>query len=101
MISSGARLPISYSLNQNYPNPFNSSTVLRYSVAKAARVRLDVFDILGRRVRTLVEEFQSAGTHDVTWDGRDAVGRAAASGTYFYRLTTGEYSESRKMILLK
>jgi len=100
-ISSGARLPISYSLNQNYPNPFNSSTVLRYSVAKAARVRLDVFDILGRRVRTLVDEFQSAGTHDVTWDGRDAFGRAAASGTYFYRLTAGEYSESRKMILLK
>jgi hypothetical protein len=96
-----AETPSSYSLGANYPNPFNAGTVINYSLGGDCQARLDVFDILGRHVRTLADEIQPAGPHQANWDGTDSRGRAVASGMYFYRLTAGGYAESKKMVLLK
>ena len=85
----------------NYPNPFNPSTTIRYRLASPGRVQLMVFDAAGRRVRTLVDEERAAGSHDVTFDGRDDAGAAIASGVYFYRLDADGFSQTRKMVLLK
>ncbi len=90
-----------WSLSPNVPNPFNPSTRIAYSLAAAGTVRLAVYSLDGRLVRTLVTGEQAAGPHDVTWDGCDADGRAVASGTYVCRIEAGSYVESRKMMLMK
>ena len=92
--------PISFKLNQNYPNPFNPGTVISYQLPQAVPVRLDIYNSLGQRVRTLVDEGQEAGVHGLVWDGRDDSGRGLASGVYFYRLEAGSFTESRKMVLV-
>jgi bacillopeptidase F len=92
-----------FRLAQNYPNPFNAATTIPITIANAPtdRVQLDVFDILGRRVRTLVDRNLSAGTHLVHWDGSDHLGRPAASGVYLFRLTVNGQTKTRQMVLLK
>jgi len=97
----GQALPISFSLDQNFPNPFNPSTEIRFSLPQASRVRIDIYDIMGRNIRTLLDEPRPAGTHQVTFDGRARDGSTLATGVYFYRLETDRYSQSRKMLLLK
>lgn len=99
-ISTGS-MPTVYLLAQNYPNPFNPSTVVEFAVPRPCQVTLEVYDIIGRRVRTLVSEAVTAGTKRVIWDGRDATGAIAASGVYFYRIKAGDFIETRKMLLLK
>lgn len=94
-------LPTDIELEQNYPNPFNPTTVIEYQLGSAGQVNLDVFNITGQKVRTLVEEYQLAGRHDVIWDGCDDNGCQAASGVYLYRITTAGKIVSRKMVLLK
>ena len=101
VLSENENVPVAYSLSQNYPNPFNASTLIEFSLEQPGMVRLDVFNILGQRVATPVDEFRSAGVHSARWNGKDAEGKPVASGMYFYRLTTGEFSEVRKMVLLK
>ncbi len=93
--------PKKFSLAQNYPNPFNPQTSIAYTLPKAATVRLDVFDILGRAVTTLLDKEQSAGTYNVIWDGRDREGNVVSTGIYFYRFKTDEYSETKKMLFVK
>jgi len=93
--------PGEFSLGANSPNPFNAGTVITYSVANDGPISLAVYDILGRRVATLVDELQTAGQHGVAWNGSDDRGQPVASGMYFYRLTAGAASQTRKMILLK
>ncbi len=88
-------------LNQNVPNPFNPSTTIRFVVPTDGPVRLDVFDVRGARVVTLVDATLSAGAHAVSWNGRDARGRAVASGSYFCRLVAAGGSATRKMLLVK
>lgn len=88
-------------LAQNHPNPFNPSTNIEYTVARDGQVRIDVFDMAGHRVRTLVDEARAAGAYAVRWDGLDDQGSPAASGTYFCRLTSGGEISSRKMTLVK
>ncbi len=88
-------------LEQNYPNPFNPTTSIRFFVPGPMRVRLEIFDTQGRRVRTLVDRAYAYGRHEVTWDGRDDRGRSVASGLYFYRLTTDGTTLTRKLTLLK
>jgi hypothetical protein len=83
-------------LSQNYPNPFNPSTTIRYSLTTCARVKLTIHDILGREIATLVSEEQSAGWKEVQWNAKDV-----ASGIYFYKLTTGSFVETKKLMLLK
>ena len=88
-------------LAQNHPNPFNPSTNIEYTVARDGQVRIDVFDMAGHRVRTLVDEARAAGAYAVRWDGLDDQGGPAASGTYFCRMTSGGEVTSRKMTLVK
>jgi len=96
-----AALPAEFALHQNYPNPFNPTTTITFALPRRADVRLDIFNILGQRVRTLVNRPMEAGTHAVEWDSRDESGMPAASGIYLYRLRTGESGSTRKMILLR
>ena len=94
-------LPTAPVLAQNYPNPFNPQTDISFDLPRSGRVKLQVFDLRGRVLRTLVDEHRSAGTHVATWNGRDDRGAETAAGVYFYRLTTGEQSLQKKMTLLK
>jgi len=94
--------PQQYSLHQNLPNPFNPSTVIRYDVPEGGgNISLQVFDVGGRLVRTLVDEVQTSGHKQIGWNGRDESGQPASSGLYFYRLTARDYSQTKKMLLLK
>lgn len=88
-------------LHQNFPNPFNPSTTIEYSLANAARVRIEIFDVGGRRIRTLVDAGKPAGPHRAVWDGRNERGVAVSSGIYFYRFRTDSFVSVKKMVLLK
>ncbi len=91
-----APLPRAYTLEQNYPNPFNPATVIRYSLPARGRVVLKVYDMLGREVKTLIDEIQDAGSRSTSWDAD-----GMPSGIYFCRLTAGEFTETKKMVLMK
>ena len=95
-------LPGEYALYQNYPNPFNPATTITYQLKEKGAVTLEVFDILGRRVTSIVNNVvQSSGMHTVAWNGLNSQGEKAASGIYIYRLQSKSFISSRKMILLK
>jgi parallel beta-helix repeat protein len=89
-------IPVSFSLSQNYPNPFNAQTTIQYLLSEPSVVIIEIYDILGRRAATFVQEKQQAGRHSVVWDAG-----GYSSGMYFYRIQAGEYSETKKMLLLK
>ena len=93
-------LPQGFALGQNYPNPFNPSTIIPYQLPTATPVRLEVFNVLGQRVATLVNEEQSAGFHAAAWDATNAAGQAVAAGVYMYRLTAGGEQHTRRMVLV-
>jgi hypothetical protein len=88
-------------LAANLPNPFNPSTTIKYELAQSGRASLRVYDVSGRIVRTLVDREHNVGAYETRWDGRDQAGRPAASGVYFYRLESGRFIETRRMVLLK
>ncbi len=88
-------------LFQNYPNPFREATTIGYEVEQAGPVTITVYDILGRAIRTLVDQHQPRGTYHIAWDGRDAGGRTVASGTYFYRLRVREAVSSKQAFRVK
>jgi hypothetical protein len=90
----GIEIPTVFSISQNYPNPFNPSTIISYAVPRSANVSLRVFNTLGQEVASLVNELKEAGYHRVTWNAN------VPSGIYFYRLQAGEFTETKKMILL-
>lgn len=94
-------LPVDFALAQNYPNPFNPSTEISFSLPRASHVTLNVFNITGRRVATLVDRRLEAGDHAVTWDGTDESGARVATGVYLYRIEAAEFTSSRKMLLVK
>ena len=94
-------IPLSFSVSQNYPNPFNPVTTIQYTLPKPANVRLEIFNLYGEHVRTLVAENQSTGYYTVYWDGNDERGRAVGSGVYIYSLQAGEFVAKRKMILVR
>jgi subtilisin family serine protease len=94
-------LPTSFMLRQNYPNPFNPSTNIEYSIPIKGVVKLQIFDILGRSVATLVNEVQDAGVYHTTWTGKTSNGTAMSSGVYFYRLESGNFLKTERMLLLK
>lgn len=98
---STAVVPETFELGQNFPNPFNPETVISYSLAQSGPVRLEIFNILGETVATPVDGVQSAGIYRQTFRGLDAAGRQLPSGVYFYRLTAGAFTETKKMVLLK
>jgi hypothetical protein len=94
-------LPQRYELSQNMPNPFNPNTVIMFAVPRPGDVRVEVFNVLGQKVKTLANEFSKAGYKRVEWDGTDDNGSSVASGVYLYRMTAGDFSETKKMLLLK
>jgi hypothetical protein len=100
-IDNGETRPSDFVLFQNYPNPFNPSTSIEFLLPKSGQVKIEIFNILGRKVRTLVDEQLKPGHKLVDWDGRDDRGRDVTSGIYFYRITVGEFSQSKKMLLLR
>jgi hypothetical protein len=89
-------VPAQYSLKQNYPNPFNPVTTIAYTLASTGNVKLIVYDILGREVKTLVNEVQQQGSYTVSFNAS-----GLASGVYFYRIKSGSFSDIKKMILVK
>jgi hypothetical protein len=99
--SIGEVLPTGYSLAQNYPNPFNPNTSIAFNMPATGRAKIEIFNVLGRSIGIIFDGQAQAGRNDVVWDGRDADGGATASGVYFYRLTSDDYTETRKMMLLK
>lgn len=92
----GEALPTAFALSQNYPNPFNPSTTIAWALPKAAHVTISVFNVLGQMVVTLVDMDMDAGNHSINWDAS-----ATASGLYFYRIQADDFSETKKMMMLK
>jgi len=96
--------PSEFSLSQNYPNPFNNITKIDYQIPESVsndNVNLTIYNVLGQKVKVLVNENQIFGNYNVTWDGRDDGGRTVSSGHYIYSLSTGNFRVSKKMILMK
>jgi hypothetical protein len=94
-------VPKTFALRQNSPNPFNPATRVSYDLPKASDVRVSVFNVLGQHVKDLVNGYQEAGSYEVVWNGKDEQGASVASGVYFYRIKTSEFSDTKKMLLLK
>jgi len=95
-------VPAHFTVQQNAPNPFNGGTRFRFGLPLAASVRLDIFDVHGRRIATLADGLQlPAGWHTLLWDGAAGDGKPAASGVYFFRLRAGDQSATKRMVLLK
>lgn len=97
----GLNIPKKFDLQQNYPNPFNSATIIEYTLPSASQVEISIYNILGQKIRTLVDEVKPAGVHTVWWDGSDNNGKEVSSGVYFYQIKTAQFTHARKMLLLK
>ncbi len=89
-------IPKEFDLKQNYPNPFNPSTTIEYTIPENSRVTLKIYDILGKEVATLVDKDQNSGSYIVVWDAQ-----SLSSGIYFYRITAGNYTDTKRMVLKK
>lgn len=100
-VAGSSTKPKEFQLSQNYPNPFNPTTVIDYTLPSDCEVKLTIYNILGQKVRTLVDSFQKAGSQRIIWDGKNDNGKEAASGIYFYRLKVGEFRDVKKMIIIK
>ena len=93
--------PTKYSLNNNYPNPFNPVTTLRYDLSENGLVNITIYDMLGREVKTLINQTQDAGYKSVIWDATNDYGKPVSAGIYLYQIQAGEYISTKKMVLLK
>ncbi len=96
-----AELPEAFSLEQNYPNPFNPMTTITYRLPQRSQVKLTIFNVIGRTVRTLVQKELAAGEYSAVWDGRNEAGRSVTGGLYFYRLEADSFQKVAKMLLVK
>lgn len=94
-------IPKVFGMAQNAPNPFNPKTVIRFDLPRDERVNLIIYDVKGRVVNTLVSEWKSAGSHEVTWTGIDNAGRRVSSGVYFYKIEAGSFRDTKSMLLVK
>ena len=90
-----------FELFNNYPNPFNPETTINYELADNSKVKLDIFDLLGNHVITLINNYQEKGFHSITWDGTNNYGIEVASGIYFQKFVANNYSSNKKMVLLR
>ena len=101
-VASTIFVPETFALHQNFPNPFNPETMLRFDLPIDSKVTVEIFNILGQRVRQLLKDSDlPAGQHNVRWDGRNDAGRRLASGVYLVRMRAAEFVSSRKIMLLK
>ncbi|MFQ6113488.1 MAG: FlgD immunoglobulin-like domain containing protein [bacterium] len=96
-----ASIPKKYELSQNYPNPFNPETSINFTIPSNQEVKLDIYDLLGKRVKTLLNRKMEAGMHTIAWDGTNDSGQTVASGTYFYQLRTKGFKKTKKMVLIR
>ena len=96
-----AKLPTSYELSQNYPNPFNSATLIKFALPKDGDVSLELYNVLGEKVRTLVNADKKAGFYEVIWDGRSDEGIELPSGVYLLRMKSGDFNAEKKLMMLK
>ena len=94
-------MPTEFALKQNYPNPFNPSTQIQYSLPSESRVVISIYDLTGRKIRTLVNEVQSAGHRSVMWNATNEIGRQVSAGMYIYSIQAGDFIQNRKMVLMK
>jgi len=97
----GYAIPEQFSLHQNYPNPFNPVTTLRYDLPENGHVNIIIYDMLGRQVKTLMDQTQDAGYRSVIWDATNDYGKPVSAGIYLYQIQAGEYMQTKKMVLLK
>jgi hypothetical protein len=95
------QLPEEFGLQQNYPNPFNAGTRIEFQLPKRSPVQIDIFNLLGQKVATLVDEELSAGFHKVDWDGKIDGGHQAPSGVYIYSIKAGDFNQRKKMLLIR
>jgi hypothetical protein len=93
--------PIKFKLNQNHPNPFNPTTSIIYEISKESNVCVVIYDLVGKEIRTLLNEYKQIGQHTISWDGKDNFGQSISGGIYFYKLQAGDFIQTRKMVLLK
>lgn len=100
-VEENSNMPTEFSLMQNYPNPFNPETQISYKLSTGGFISLSVYDLLGREIKTLVSKDQPAGSYTVNWNGKNEFGNSVPSGVYMYSLKTGNFYESKKMILMK
>jgi len=94
-------LPKEFSLSQNFPNPFNPVTTINYDLPEQSHVLINIYDILGREIRTIVKTTQDAGYKSVIWDGTDEFGRSVGTGIYLYQIKAGDFNQTKKMLLLR
>jgi hypothetical protein len=94
-------VPVTYSLHQNYPNPFNPITTIRYDLPEAGHVNVVIYDMMGRQIKQLISGTEDAGRKSVVWDSTNDYGKPVSAGVYMYRIQTGEYIQTKKMVLLK
>ena len=97
----GYAIPEQFSLHQNYPNPFNPVTTLRYDLPENALINITIYDMLGRQVKTLMDQTQDAGYRSIIWDATNDYGKPVSAGIYLYQIQAGEYMQTKKMVLLK
>jgi len=90
-----------FDLLQNYPNPFNSSTQIRFRLKKAEEIQLTIYDLHGKEICKLIDNFQLAGVQELSWDGRDQKGNVVPTGIYFYQLKAGNKLDNRKISLIR
>ena len=96
-----AAVPSEFALALNYPNPFNPSTTIKYQIANDANVNLDIWNLQGQKIRTLVGKEQKSGYYSVVWDGRNEAGQTVSSGLYLYRVQAGSFVATHKMLMIK
>ena len=94
-------IPLKYILHQNYTNPFNPITTLQYDLPENGLVNVTVYDMLGRQVKTLINQTQEAGYKSVIWNATNDYGKPVSAGIYLYQIQAGEYISTKKMVLLK
>ena len=94
-------IPDEFSLDQNYPNPFNPSTTITFDLSEDADVKISIYDMTGRLIKELLNERLTVGDHTINWDGNDEMGNPVSGNVYFYNLQTGDYSQTKKMVLIK
>jgi flagellar hook assembly protein FlgD len=100
-IGESTQLPMKFALHQNYPNPFNPITTLRYDLPENSLVNIIIYDLLGRQVKTLVNQTQNAGFKSIIWNATNNYGKPVSAGVYLYQIQAGEFVQTKKMVLLK
>ena len=94
-------IPLKYNLSQNYPNPFNPSTKISFDLIEGGQSTLIVYNLLGKKINTLMNTSLNPGHHNIEWNGLDDNGQSVASGVYFYELRSGDFIAKKKMLLLR